>query len=91
MTPTLIVTNAQIPTGDPRRPWATALAILEKKLAAIGSSAEIQKLARPSTRIIDAGGRVVPLPAGTTVGSDINVTVLANGEVVVDSVEEEPL
>lgn len=60
---TLAVLNARVWTGNPAQPWATALAVSGDKLVAIGSSAEIAKLARgvPSARVIDAkGGMVTP-------------------------------
>ena len=58
---TLAVVNARVWTGDARRPWADAVAVRGERLAAVGSSAEIRKLAPPGARIIDArGGMLVP-------------------------------
>ncbi len=57
--PTLAVVNARVWTGDPRRPWADAIATSGERLAAVGSSAEVRKLVAPSTRLIDAGGMMV--------------------------------
>ena len=57
--PTLAVVNARIWTGDARRPWADALATEGDRLIAVGSSAEVRKLASASTRIIDAHGMMV--------------------------------
>ncbi|HEY0994376.1 MAG TPA: amidohydrolase [Gemmatimonadaceae bacterium] len=57
--PTLAVVNAQVWTGDPRRPWATALAASGDRLVAVGSTAEVRKLVRPGTRVVDGGGRMV--------------------------------
>lgn len=61
ITPTnsLAIVNARVWTGDPRRPWADAVAIAGDRIAAVGSSAEIQKLASPSTRVIDAKGQMM--------------------------------
>ncbi len=56
---TLAVVNARIWTGDARRPWADALAVAGDRVAAIGSSAEIKKLAPASARVIDAHGAMV--------------------------------
>src|SRR5688500_15222101 len=53
---TLAVVNARAWTGDPRRPWADAIAVEGERIAAVGSSAEIRKLAGASARIIDARG-----------------------------------
>jgi predicted amidohydrolase YtcJ len=58
---TLAIVNARVWTGDERRPWADAVAIAGERIAAVGSSAEIRKLAPPGARVIDAnGGMVVP-------------------------------
>ncbi len=57
--PTLAVVNARIWTGDPRRPWADALAAASDRLLLVGSSAEVRKLATSSTRIVDARGMMV--------------------------------
>jgi predicted amidohydrolase YtcJ len=58
---TLAVVNARVWTADARRPWAEAVAVAGDRIAAVGSSAEIRKLAGASARVIDAaGGMVVP-------------------------------
>ena len=57
--PTLAVVNARVWTGDPRRPWADALAIDGDRIALVGTSAEVKKLAAPSTRVVDAEGMMV--------------------------------
>lgn len=57
----LAIVNARVWTGDARRPWAEAVAVRGERIAAVGSGAEIRKLANSATRIIDAaGGMVVP-------------------------------
>jgi predicted amidohydrolase YtcJ len=58
-TPTLAVVNARIWTGDLRRPWADALAVSGDRLIVVGSSAEVKKVARDDTRVIDAAGAFV--------------------------------
>ena len=60
---TVVILNARVWTGNPRQPWATGIAITGDKISAVGSSAEIAKLARssPSARVIDVkGGMVTP-------------------------------
>jgi len=57
--PSLAVVNARVWTGDARRPWADAIAVDGERIAAVGSSAEIRKLAGPGTRVIDARGMMV--------------------------------
>lgn len=57
----LVVVNARIWTGRAARPWADALAVSGKLLAAVGSSAEIRKLAGSEARVVDAArGLLVP-------------------------------
>ncbi|HZI41426.1 MAG TPA: amidohydrolase [Gemmatimonadaceae bacterium] len=57
--PTIAVVNARVWTGDPRRPWADALAADGDRIALVGTSAEVKKLVTTSTRVIDAGGMMV--------------------------------
>lgn len=57
--PTLAVVNARIWTGDPRRPWADALAAASDRLLVVGSSAEVRKLATGSTKVVDARGMMI--------------------------------
>jgi predicted amidohydrolase YtcJ len=70
---TFAIVNARVWTADPSRPWADAIAVRGDRIAAVGSSAEIRKLARNATIIDAAGGMVTPgfidshvhfLPAG---------------------------
>ena len=55
---TVAVVNARVWTGDSALPWAEALAVSGDKLAAVGTNAEVRKLAGGVTPI-DAGGRLV--------------------------------
>ena len=57
--PSLAVVNARVWTGNANRPWADAVLATGDRIAAVGSSAEIRKLAGPATRIIDAAGRML--------------------------------
>lgn len=58
---TLAVVNVRAWTGDPRNPWADAIAIAGSRIAAVGSSAAIRKAMPPSARMIDGrGGMLVP-------------------------------
>jgi predicted amidohydrolase YtcJ len=58
---TLIVTGGRVWTGDRRRPWAEAVAVRGERIAAVGSMAEVERLAGLSTRRIEArGGMVTP-------------------------------
>jgi predicted amidohydrolase YtcJ len=55
----LAIVNARVWTGDARRPWADAVAVEGNRIAAVGSSAEVRKLATGTTRVIDAKGAMV--------------------------------
>lgn len=55
----LAIVTARVWTGDLRRPWADAVAVEGAHIAAVGSSAEIRKLAGAGARIIDAHGAMV--------------------------------
>ena len=55
---TLVVVNARVWTGDSTRPWAEAIAVGGERIASVGSSAAIRKMAGQA-RVIDAGGQMV--------------------------------
>lgn len=60
-TPSLVIVNARVWTGDRTQPWAEAIAITGDKISAIGTTSEIQQRLPASTRVIDAhGGLVTP-------------------------------
>src|SRR5688500_7791647 len=59
MRPDFILFNARIHTVDPSRPWAEALAVAGGRLVRVGGTADILPLAASSTRVLDAGGRLV--------------------------------
>lgn len=55
----LIVVNANVRTLDRSNPAAQAFAVLNGRIVAIGSTAEIGRLAGPKTERFDAGGKLV--------------------------------
>jgi predicted amidohydrolase YtcJ len=55
----LIITNANVHTMDRNQPAASAIAILGTRIAAVGSTNDITQLAGPTTKVIDARGRLV--------------------------------
>ncbi|HEY1263151.1 MAG TPA: amidohydrolase [Terriglobales bacterium] len=59
-----IVTNARIYTVNPKAPWAEAVAIRQGKIIAVGTAAQIAPYRATSTKVIDAGGRLL-LPGFT--------------------------
>lgn len=58
----LILTNGQIYTVDADQPWASALAISEGRIVAVGSVEDMATYQGESTELVDLGGRLV-LPA----------------------------
>ncbi|WP_415232730.1 amidohydrolase [Pseudophaeobacter arcticus] len=52
-------TNASVLTMDPKAPRATAVAVSGDRVTAVGTDAEIEALAGPETRRIDAKGRTL--------------------------------
>ena len=57
----LAVVNARVWTGNPRQPWAEAVAVAGNRLIAVGTNEEVRRLATPSTRTVDArGGLLTP-------------------------------
>ena len=59
LTADVIVINAKVQTMDEKRAQAEAIAITGNKIAAVGTTAEIRKLAGANTKIIDAKGKLI--------------------------------
>ncbi|MGY0633871.1 amidohydrolase [Luteimonas sp. A478] len=55
----LIVTNANVITMDAQRPGASAFAVVDGQIVAVGDDADISARRGENTRVIDAGGRTV--------------------------------
>jgi predicted amidohydrolase YtcJ len=55
----LIVTNANVYTVDKATPHAEAVAIIGDRIVAIGSASEIDQWRGSTTRVIDAGGKLL--------------------------------
>lgn len=53
----LVVFNARIHTGNPAQAEASALAVKDGRIYAVGADADILPLRGSATRVIDAGGR----------------------------------
>ncbi len=51
-----VLTNGRFWTADERKPWAEAVAIADGKIVAVGSNAEVAKLAGAAAQKIDLGG-----------------------------------
>lgn len=55
---TMAIVNARVWTGDAANPWAEAIAVNGERIAAVGTSDDVRRLAAGG-EIIDAGGRLV--------------------------------
>ncbi|MFG3505561.1 amidohydrolase [Streptomyces sp. NPDC047821] len=57
----LVLRNARVHTGDPARPAASALAVRDGQVLALGDDHDMAAVTGPATRVVDAlGRRVVP-------------------------------
>ena len=54
-----IIVRGKVYTGNPAQPWATAVAIREGKIVAVGDEQTIYKLHSPTTQVIEAAGHLV--------------------------------
>jgi hypothetical protein len=57
--PDTVLVNGKVVTLDARSSVREALAIRDGEITALGGNAEIRKLAAPTTRVVDLGGRTV--------------------------------
>jgi hypothetical protein len=55
----LALLNGKVWTGDPGRPWAEAVAVRGDKIFAVGTTAEVRKLASGAANLVDLGGAPV--------------------------------
>jgi predicted amidohydrolase YtcJ len=55
----LVLLNGKVFTADPAKPFAEAVAIRDERIIAVGTSAEVEKLAGATRRRIDLQGRAV--------------------------------
>ncbi|MYR00213.1 amidohydrolase, partial [Streptomyces sp. SID6139] len=52
----LVLTGAQVRTLDPDRPTATALAVREGVITAVGEAADVPDWRGPGTEVVELGG-----------------------------------
>ncbi len=52
----LLFVNGRVYTADPAAPWAEAVAVAGERIAAVGSSASLRRMAGPKTRVVDLRG-----------------------------------
>ncbi|WP_200302036.1 amidohydrolase [Streptomyces adelaidensis] len=57
----LVITGAHVRTLDPERPYASAVAVRDGLIAAVGAAADVRDWRGPGTEVVDlGGGRLVP-------------------------------
>ena len=83
----LVLYNGKLYTQDPGYPQATAVAIRDGRILAIGRDAEIEALAGSNTQIIDLKGRLV-LPGFTDCHIHFLEYALRRSQVILDGVED---
>jgi predicted amidohydrolase YtcJ len=59
MSAEMIITNARVLTMDDRQPRAEAVALAGGRILAVGSAEEVEALAGPGCRVLDAKGRTL--------------------------------
>jgi predicted amidohydrolase YtcJ len=55
----LAFVNGKVWTGDPGRPWAEAVAVHGDRISAVGTTAEVRKLAPAGAKLVDLGGSLL--------------------------------
>ena len=58
-TPADLVVHGRVYTGDAVRSWARGIAVRGDRIVALGSPADLRDLVGPSTRVVEAGDRLV--------------------------------
>lgn len=79
----VVLTGGKVFTADPARPWAEAVAVRGARIVAVGTTAEVARLAGPRTRRIALGGRVV-VPGFDDAHAHVGVNPMPGVEVRVD-------
>ncbi|MSQ99149.1 MAG: hypothetical protein EXR85_07655, partial [Xanthomonadales bacterium] len=82
----LLLLNGYVYTSDPQHSVADAVAVNDGLISAVGSSAELEALKGPDTRVIDLGGRML-LPGL----HDVHMHVFGIVESDVCSLRSEPM
>src|SRR5437879_11376934 len=55
----IIVVHGRVYTENSQQPWAQAVAIHRGKIVAVGDDAVVERMRGLSTKVIDAGGKLV--------------------------------
>ena len=82
--PADLVVYGRVWTGDSARPWASAVAVRGDRIAAVGDSGDIARLAGPATRVLNNGTGLV------TPGFTDSHTHFINGGIQLASIDLRP-
>jgi predicted amidohydrolase YtcJ len=74
----VVIVNARVHTVDPAKPAAEAVAVCGERIGRVGTNDEVRKLAGPTARVIDAGGKLL-LPGF----NDAHVHLVSGAEEIV--------
>jgi predicted amidohydrolase YtcJ len=74
----VVIVNARVHTVDPAKPAAEAVAVCGERIGRVGTNEEVRKLAGPTARVIDAGGKLL-LPGF----NDAHVHLVSGAEEIV--------
>jgi predicted amidohydrolase YtcJ len=55
----LVLTGGPVYTVDPARSWATAVAVKDGRIAAVGHRRDVEPLTGPATEVVDLAGRLL--------------------------------
>jgi predicted amidohydrolase YtcJ len=74
----VVIVNARVHTVDPAKPAAEAVAVCGERIGRVGTNDAVRKLAGPTARVIDAGGKLL-LPGF----NDAHVHLVSGAEEIV--------
>lgn len=84
----VLILGARVYTMDENRPMAEAIALMGDRIIAVGSTADLEALAGPATRVIDGSGTTVtpgfidshshPDGSNEVTGADVNLRSIAD-------------
>jgi len=78
LTVPVLIVNARIATGVPRRPWADAVVCDGPTVVAIGSSAELRKRFGAEARVVNAQGAIIDMMAPSALQLLSNLSTAAD-------------
>jgi predicted amidohydrolase YtcJ len=81
--PDVVLLGGKVFTGSAARPWAEAIAVRGSRIVAVGTTAEVERLAGPATRRVALEGRTV-VPGFDDAHAHVGLAGVRGARVVVD-------